>query len=261
MRATWDPGRYLQFADDRARPFVDLLARVPGQARTVVDLGCGPGNLTPYIRSRFADARLVGVDSSPEMIERARRDDPATDYVLADASTWRPDEPVDAIVSNALFQWIDDRFTVIRELATSSVRPGGVFALQVPANGDSPSHRLLFEIANREPYAAHTADVTDRFFVDGPELYLDLFAELGREGSSWTADAWSTTYLHVLPGDDPVFDWISGTGARPVLQSLPDDLRPRFEAEYKAALRDAFPRRAFGTVLPFTRTFCVAVAP
>lgn len=256
MKATWDPQRYLQFADDRARPFVDLLSRVPSAgARTVVDLGCGPGNLTPLLRSAFPDAQIVGVDSSPEMIDRARADDPDTEYVLADVATWRPAEPVDVIVSNALFQWLDDRFDVIGDVATC-VRSGGAFALQVPANGASASHRLLFEIANREPYASHTADVTDRFFTDGPDLYLDLFADLG-----WTADAWSTTYLHVLPGDDPVFDWISGTGARPVLQSLPDDLRPRFEAEYRAALREAFPRQEWGTVLPFTRTFCVAVAP
>jgi len=255
MKATWDPQQYLQFADDRARPFVDLLARMPDGAHTVVDLGCGPGNLTPLLRSAFPDAQIVGVDSSAEMIDRARADDPATEYVLADVATWRPDGPVDAIVSNALFQWLDNRLDVIREI-TGYVRPGGVFALQVPANGASPSHRLLFEIANREPYAAHTAEVTDRFFVDGPELYLDLFAQQG-----WTADAWSTTYLHVLPGEDPVFEWVSGTGARPVLQSLPDDLRPQFETEYKAVLRDAFPRQEWGTVLPFTRTFCVAVAP
>lgn len=256
MAVSWDPTRYLQFSGDRARPFVDLLARVTRHdARSVVDLGCGPGNLTPLVRSAFPDASLVAVDSSPEMIDRARVDDPDTEYLLADVATWAPDGPVDAMVSNALFQWLPDRLDVIRRLA-GSVSPGGVFALQVPANGDSPSHRLLFEIAGRGPYAEHTADVTDRFFVDGPELYLDLFASLG-----WSSDAWQTTYLHVLQGDDPVFDWVSGTGARPVLQALPDGLREQFVDEYKAALRDAYPRQPFGTVLPFTRTFCVATQP
>ncbi len=253
---SWDPAQYLRFAGDRARPFVDLLARVPRDGVTsVVDLGCGPGNLTPLIRSAFPDARLVGVDSSPEMIEQALRDDPDTEYVLADVATWRPGEPVDVIVSNALFQWLPDRLDVIADL-TSSVVPGGSFALQVPTNGGAPSHRLLFELARSEPFAAHTAGVFDRFPQDEPDVYLDLFAERG-----WTVDAWSTTYQHVLQGEDPVFQWVSGTGARPVLQALPDDLRLQFEAEYKAALREAYPQRPWGTVLPFSRTFCVASAP
>ena len=253
----WDPQLYLAFADERARPFRDLLARVPRHdALSVVDLGCGPGQLTPLVRQTFPDADVVGVDASGEMIDRARADDPATEYVLADVAGWTPPAPVDAIVSNAMFQWLPDRLDVIRRLA-GHVTPGGVFALQVPSNGASPSHRLMFEIAGREPYAEHTASAVDRFFVDGPEVYLELFAELG-----WTVDAWSTTYLHVLPGDDAVFHWVSGTGARPVLQSLPEGpVRDRYVADYQAALREAFPQRPWGTVLPFRRTFAVARRP
>ena len=250
---TWDPTRYLQFADDRSRPFIDLVARVHGEPASIVDLGCGPGHLTAVLRGRWPDATIHGVDSSPEMIERANTQnaDDRTTYELADVATWTSPEPVDLIVSNALFQWVPDQLAVIRRL-TSLVSPGGTFALQVPRNYDAPSHRLLHEIASRSPYGEHTEGLHGDRGTD-PTAYLDLFTDLG-----WTVDVWETTYFHVLHGEDPVFEWISGTGARPILQALPDGLREEFVAAYKAALREAYPAQEWGTVLPFTRTFAVA---
>jgi trans-aconitate 2-methyltransferase len=181
----------------------------------------------------------------------ADNDDPQASYLLADVSTWAPDEPVDLIVSNALFQWIPDQLTVIDRLR-ERVAPGGTFALQTPNNYAAPSHRLLDEIASRPPYA----ELTEGLHEDrgtAASTYLDLFNRAG-----WTTDAWETTYLHVLQGEDPVLDWISGTGARPVLAALPGPLREQFVAEYRAALRQAYPARPWGTVLPFARTFAVA---
>lgn len=252
----WDPEQYLRFADDRGRPFVDLVARVPSDAGVVVDLGCGAGNLTTVLRGRWPGARVLGVDSSPEMVARATatNEDPEASYVVSDVTTWAPDGPVDVITSNAMFQWVPEQEEVLRRLA-EHVTPGGAIAVQVPNNADAPSHALMREVADRPAYADTTAGVLS-VRGTGPQTYLDLFASLG-----WSCDAWETTYLHVLPGDDPVFEWVKGTGARPVLQALPDDLRERFVADYKAELREAYPRRPYGTVLPFRRTFAVAVRP
>ncbi|MCW2771362.1 MAG: trans-aconitate methyltransferase [Aeromicrobium sp.] len=252
---TWDPARYLQFADDRSRPFVDLVARVQGDPRTIVDLGCGPGHLTPVLRSRWPDAAVRGVDSSPEMIERARASSggPAT-YELADVATWAPSGPVDLLVSNALLQWVPDRLAVVERLATH-VTPGGTFALQVPRNYGSPSHTLLRDIAAEPPYAEHTRDIVADRGTD-PDAWLGLFVGLG-----WDVDLWETTYVHVLPGEDPVLDWVSGTGARPYLQALPEGLRDRFVQTYRGALREAYPREPWGTVFRFLRTFVVARRP
>lgn len=254
--STWDPTRYLQFADHRSRPFVELIARVDSAPRSIVDLGCGPGHLTSVLHGRWPEAMVRGVDSSPEMIDRAQVDhaDPRATYELADVATWSTDSNVDLIVSNALFQWIPDQLDVIRRLA-DAVSAGGAFAVQVPNNYAAPSHQLLHEISARSPWREHTEGLhADR--GNGPDAYLELFTDLG-----WNVDAWETTYLQVLPGPDAVWDWISGTGARPIVQALPDGLREEFVEEYKAALRDAYPPQSWGTVLPFTRTFCVATRP
>ncbi len=249
----WDPERYLQFADERSRPFEDLLARVPGEPRSVVDLGCGPGHLSAVLLRRWPAASLTGVDASAEMVQRARTEaaDPRVRYRQADLRHWRPDGPLDLVLSAATLQWVPRHLELLPRLA-GWVADGGSLAFTVPGNQGAPSHRLLRELAGRAPYAAHTAGVEYPAAHD-PAAYLDALA-----GPGWELDAWETTYLHVLAGPDPVLRWISGTGARPVLQALPEQLRDRFTADYGAALRDAYPAAAYGTVLPFRRVFVVA---
>ncbi|MGJ9421264.1 methyltransferase domain-containing protein [Aeromicrobium sp. CF3.5] len=255
--SSWNPSQYLQFADERGRPFVDLVSRIGVEASSVVDLGCGPGQLTPVLRARFPEADILGVDSSAEMIERAEAEnaDPRARYEASDVAEWQPGGPIDVLTSNALFQWVPRSFGVIERLA-AHVSPGGAFAIQTPHNFDAPSHRLLHEISSAGPFAEHTEGLHEDRGTESAADYLALFAGLG-----WSVDAWETEYQHVLPGEDPVFEWISGTSARPILQALPDGLRSQFVREYKTALREAFPRRDFGTVLPFARVFCVAVKP
>lgn len=258
MSLQWNPSTYLQFETERSRPFVDLLARVPTDPRTIVDIGCGPGHLTAALRSRWPAAEVVGLDASPQMIERAvtGNDDPRTHYELVDVTDWAPQERPDLITSNATFQWVPDQLAVI-ERVRDLVAEGGVLAFSVPVNFEAPSHVLLHEIASRGPYAAYTREVA-RLRALPTHTYLDTLAAPG-----WELDVWETTYLHILSGPDPVYRWIAGTGARPVLQALPNDLLERFVTDYKAALADAYPSEAFGTVLPFARAFVVAsrVAP
>ncbi|GAB3760436.1 trans-aconitate 2-methyltransferase [Nocardioides ginsengisegetis] len=252
MTHTWDPDRYLTYADERGRPFVDLVVRIGAEApATVVDLGCGPGNLTSLLADRWPGAAVSGLDSSPEMIAAARQADDRVDFSVGDLREWAPGTPVDVLVSNATLQWLPDHLDLLPRLV-ARVRPGGWFAVQVPGNFDEPSHTIRRDLAAEPPYAAHTAGVAVPDSRD-PVVYLEALTALGCE-----VDAWETTYLHVLTGEDPVFTWVSGTGARPTLQALPDDLRPGFEAEFKRRLREAYPPREHGVVLPFRRIFVVA---
>ena len=253
---TWDPERYLAYADERGRPFADLIARVAAtEVARVVDLGCGPGNLTAWLKERWPASDVLGLDSSPEMIDRAR--DAAASGVrfeVADLREWSAERPVDVLVSNATLQWVPGHLELLPHLV-AQVAPGGWFAFQVPGNFAQPSHALLHGLASDERFRGYVEDVA-RPDAYGPEVYLEALLGLGCR-----VDAWETTYLHLLQGEDPVFTWISGTGARPVLQALPGDLRSEFEAEYKAMLRDAYPAEPHGTVLPFRRVFVVAQVP
>jgi len=250
----WDPERYLVYADERGRPFVDLLSRVLASApRTVVDLGCGPGNLTALLHERWPSAEIRGLDSSPEMIARARSVDGIA-VEIGDLRDWSPTAPVDVLVANATYQWVPGHLDLLPGLV-DHVAPEGWFAFQVPGNHDEPSHALLRDLSNDPRFAPYLGGVARPASHD-PDVYADRLLDLGL-----VVDAWETTYLHVLQGEDPVFTWVSGTGARPTLEALPDDVRPLFVEEYQTLLRDAYPAGPHGTLLPFRRVFVVAHRP
>jgi trans-aconitate 2-methyltransferase len=256
----WDPEVYGRWANERARPFTDLLARVdvsdPG---LVVDLGCGPGGLAASLARRWPSARVVGVDSSAEMIGAARSLDAADvaarlAFVEADVREWAPDAPVDVLVSNAVLQWVPDHLELLPTLV-SWLAPGGVLALQVPGNFGSPAHTLLRELAGSPGWRSRLP-AAPRASTPDPVDYLTRLAGLGLR-----VDAWETTYLHLLDGPDPVLEWMRGTGLRPTLAALDDADQVAFSAEYAERLRAAYPEQPFGTVLPFRRVFAVAGRP
>lgn len=244
---SWDPQHYLAYAGERGRPFVDLLARVGATAPgSVVDLGCGPGNMTRLLAERWPDATVTGVDSSPQMIARARTDQPELTWVESDLREWHG--AADVVVSNATLQWVPDHLALLPSLAELARE---WFAFQVPGNFDEPSHAIPLALAATAPYAEHAASVEPHGSHE-PRDYLGALA------GTFEVDAWETTYLHVLSGADAVFEWISGTGLRPILQALPDELRERFVDELKPRLRAAYPVRDGMVVMPFRRIFVVA---
>jgi trans-aconitate 2-methyltransferase len=252
----WEPAQYLRYSDERARPFQDLVARVGAERpRLVADLGCGPGTMTRGLVDRWPEAYVVGVDSSPEMIAEAQRLQlpGRLEFTCADLRTWQAPQPVDLLLSNATLQWVPDHIDLLPALV-EMLEYDGWLAFQVPGNFEEASHVILHELADQPRWQARmTTSVQARAAVHEPAEYLERLAQVGL-----AVDAWETTYLHVLPGEDAVLEWMKGTGARPVLDALSDPDRAEFLEEYGAVLRAAYPRQPFGTVMPFRRIFVVA---
>lgn len=251
----WDPTVYGRYADERGRPFHELVARVgaerPGR---VVDLGCGDGALTATLAGRWPAATVVGVDSSGSMLaEAAARATPRLSFVLGSIEDWRPDAAVDVLVSNAALHWVPDHAQLLARLV-GSLAPGGWLAVQVPGNGDAPSHALLTDLRRSPRWRDRLGAGAGRWpDTHAPAEYVDLLARLG-----CAVDAWETTYAHVLPGPDPVLGWVRGTALRPVLARLSAAEAADFEAEYGELLASAYPAAPYGTVVPFRRVFVVA---
>jgi len=253
----WSPERYLRYAAERARPFRDLMARVEHPAPGIVaDLGCGPGALTASLLEHWPGAFVVGVDASPAMLERARRRarPGRLGFVLADLVSWAPAQALDVIVSNAVFHWLADHDAVLDRLL-DLLAPGGVLAFQVPANAAAPSHRAVAELVGSPGWCDHLAG-TQAPGAMPLAWYVEHLTERG-----CAVDAWETTYVHVLDGDDAVLRWLEGTTLRPVLAALEPGERPLFLEQLGALLREAYPRREWGTAFPFTRRFVVATRP
>jgi trans-aconitate 2-methyltransferase len=252
----WDPAQYLQFGDERARPFADLLSRVGAATPArVVDLGCGPGNLTRSLAARWPGARVEGLDSSPAMVERATTDGETErlTFTLADLREWEPTEPVDVLTSNATLQWVPEHLGLLPRFV-SWLAPGGWLAFQLPGNFRERTHTAIADVASSPRWRDRLAGADlQKPSSHEPATYLgELVVRVA------SVDVWETTYLQVLRGKDAVVQWMRGTGLGPVLTELDDEEGEEFLAAYRGLVAAAYPERPWGTVLPYRRIFVVA---
>ncbi len=251
---TWSAQQYARFEDERTRPVRDLIAAIPrNDARTAVDLGCGPGNSTEVLAARYPMATVRGLDSSDDMIRAARERLPGIGFDVADIGDWRAPAPVDVILANASLQWLPDHATLYPQLV-AQLAEGGCLAVQTPDNLAEPAHRIARDLAAQPPWSAKLAHVThpDRH---EPARYYALLKPLCAR-----VDVWRTTYFHPLQGHDAIVEWFKGSALRPYLALLDAEEQQAFLDEYRRGVAAAYPSLADGTVLlPFPRLFVVAV--
>ena len=253
---TWSATQYVIFEDERTRPVRDLLAAIPlHEARSAVDIGCGPGNSTEALAARFPAAAVTGLDSSPAMIAAARERMPQARFEETAIETWSSPEPVDVIFANAVLQWLPDHATLLPRLV-GQLASGGSLAVQMPDNLDEPAHRLMRQVAAEGPWSRKLADAAAaRTAMQSATWYYSLLRPLCAR-----VDVWRTTYHHPLPdGPDAVVEWFKGSGLRPFLGPLDPDEQAAYLATYRTALAHAYPTLPDGSVLlPFPRLFVVA---
>jgi trans-aconitate 2-methyltransferase len=255
MAGDWSARQYLKFEDERTRPPRDLLAQVPLQSpQRVFDLGCGPGNSTELLTARFPQARVVGLDSSRDMLQQARERLPGCTFVEADLAAWVPPERTDLLFANAVFQWVPDHPAVLQRVL-QALPDGGVLALQMPDNTNEPALAVMREVATSAPWAPCLASAAAaRDDLPSPAVYYDLLRPHCRR-----LDIWHTIYNHSMAGPQAVVEWFRGSSLRPFLAPLDDEMRRGFLADYSARIARAYPLRSDGHVLlRFPRLFIVA---
>lgn len=250
---SWNPDQYFKFAGERLRPALDLLARIPASdPDTVIDLGCGAGNLAPMLRQRWPKARLIGVDGSPEMLGKARADHPLVTFVQSDVSTWAPESPVDVLYSNATLQWIPGHERFFPRLL-EHVKSGGWFGIQMPRNFDAPSHTTVTSTIEQGPWRVRLEPLIRRKPVETPEYYWRLLHDKCAH-----LEIWECVYLQILKGENPVAEFVKGSWLKPFLDKLQEPERSVFEASYRARVLAAYPPQPSGhTLFPFRRVFIV----
>jgi trans-aconitate 2-methyltransferase len=251
----WSASQYLKFEDERTRPARDLLEQVPGdRIETAIDLGCGPGNSTELIATRFPNAKLSGMDSDDNMLESATKRLPGVNFFKADLGHWQPEAPVDLLFSNAVFQWVPDHINVLKRLM-GSLKPGGTLAIQMPDNLSEPTHRMMEETALEGPWADRFKDGRGRrFSLPSPADYVNALSPFSDK-----VDVWHTIYYHRLANADAIVEWVKGTGLRPWLDALDAADRPTYLQQYAAKIAASYPRLEDGRVLlRFPRFFLIA---
>lgn len=251
----WDVEQYERYKAYRDRPALDLMVQIPVdlEPREIWDLGCGAGEHAALLALRHPGARVHGLDSSPAMLEAARARSAAVDWVQGDIAAFAPEAPPDLIFTNAALQWTRGHQDLFPRLARS-LAPRGVFACQMPITWPEPWHAELRALAAEAPWAGRFVGLHE---VERLATAEDYWRWLSPQAE---VDIWKTRYLHVLSGEDPVVEWMKGTGLRPYLTVLTDVAeRDAFLAAYAERMRRIFPKEADGsTLFDFPRMFIVA---
>ncbi len=247
--AKWNPVTYLKFGSQRLRPALDLMEQIPLESpERIVDLGCGPGNVTELLKQRWPKADVMGIDNSSEMLEKAKNNYQDISWQHANIVDWTPKEKIDLIFTNACLHWLGDHETLFPRLL-SFLKPNGVLGVQMPNNFSQPTHRAIGDLLG------HDHPLCPGHPVHQPQDYYNWLSPLCQY-----LDLWETTYSHILEGENPVADWTKGAALRPVLAGLEtEEEKQRFEQAYRERIAKAYPKQADGkTLLPFKRFFLIA---
>lgn len=261
MKNFWNAKIYSQFLDARSRPAKDLLAAIPinFEPKIVYDLGCGPGNSTVILKDRWSNAKVVGVDSSEDMLKKARADYPDIEFRMGDISQFNAPEKIDCIFANASLQWCDHHEKLFPHFI-QSLNKNGVLAIQIPNNFHAAAHQAAIEIlqANTQwnPLIQNLRyGILKNKFYQMP-WYYDLFAQSGLQA----IQLWETEYAVEMENHTGIFDWVKGTGLQPILSAMNDADKKLFEEKYIENITQKFQVQANKKVLfPFLRLFMVGV--
>lgn len=249
----WDPETYERFLKERTQPSIDLAAKIPlSEPKSIIDIGCGPGNSTRVLKERFPNARVIGADSSAEMVAKAREG--GGEFIQLDASRELRTlgEKFDVVFSNACIQWVPDHPVLLRNMM-NLLNEGGVLAVQTPMNYEEPIHQIISRLVQSEKWRGKF-DSPRIFYNLKPSEYFDILAEIASDFTMW-----HTIYCHRMPSHDSIIDWYKGTGLRPYLAALSETDAAEFEAEVYGEVVKEYPVQKNGEIIfRFPRFFFIA---
>ncbi len=251
----WDPDRYLQFKHERTQPSIDLVARIQmDDPKTIIDIGCGPGNSTQVLRTRWPHADILGIDRSETMIQRARQDYPHQRWAVADAASLTTHQTYDIVFSNAAIHWIPKHDLLLQRLF-QILNTNGILAVQVPANQESPLYRSILQVSRRGKWSSFTKGREESITYHNADYYYGQLALRAQE-----IVIWETIYYHIMKSHEELINWYQGTAMKPFLDSLPnDESRQEFKREVLIECQKAYPLQRDRKILyPFKRLFFTA---
>jgi trans-aconitate 2-methyltransferase len=243
---TWNPTQYEKFKSERSQPFYDLLNLIKRDQPidTVVDLGCGTGELTKALHQTLKAKNTLGTDNSANMLTKAEAfSGEGLTFINKSIPEFHETKAYDVVFSNAALQWCDNHPQLLRNIR-DALKPGGQLAIQMPMNHDHPTHRIANEVAAREPYASalNQKGGTREVALLKPEDYAQLLFDLGFHKQSVSL----RVYSHILDSREGAVEWVKGTLLTYYQSRFPTDLYEAYLADY---IRELF------KYLPNTRPF------
>ena len=250
----WNSEQYLKFKKDRTQPSIDLANRLDfKKPQRIIDIGCGPGNSTAVLKKRYPDAYVLGVDFSPNMIEKAKSEHSDIDFMLFDATKdfEKLDEKFDIVFSNACIQWVPNHKKLLADMM-SILNPDGIMAIQVPMNFEEPIHKILSELITDKKWSGRFEPRI--FYTLNESKYFDILSEQTKN-----FEIWKTIYCHRMPSHQSIIEWYKSTGMKPYLDVLNEEEKKEFTADVLKKVSKEYPVQANGEIIfKFPRFFMLA---
>jgi len=250
----WNPEKYLKFTIERLQPSIDLIYRIKhSQPKSIIDIGCGPGNSTMLLASKWPESKILGLDNSSIMIDQAKQDYPNQEWILADAFSYEFDDKFDIIFSNAVIQWIPNHEQLIKKFYIM-LSNEGVLAVQVPLFWEMRLGILIDKVALDPRWSVFTGDVSQIFTIHDHSFYYN---QLSKHFKS--IEMWQTDYVHIMDSQESILDMIRSTGLKPYLMRISnEEIKKKFELEVLKKIKIAYPLQEDAKVLlPFKRLFFI----
>lgn len=254
-RKDWNPDLYLKFDRERTQPSKDLVSRIDfDNPSKIIDIGCGPGNSTMVLVQRWPDSVVTGIDNSPAMIEKAKKDYPHQNWVIIDAGKEEIPGSYDVVFSNATIQWIPDHEELLKKFFRI-LNKGGLLAIQIPQFWDMPLGKAIEKIAGDDQWRSATRRVRELFTIHSCNYYFDQLSQY-----SGSVEMWETHYMHVMDSHLSIVEMIKSTGLKPYIDRLETEKEKKeFEAQILKETEEDYPKQKNGKVLfPFKRLFFIA---
>ncbi|MBI9084145.1 MAG: methyltransferase domain-containing protein [Desulfobacterales bacterium] len=250
----WKPDLYMRFNSERTQPSIDLIYRIAQvEPKSIIDIGCGPGNSTRVLVNRWPKSKIIGIDSSAAMIQKARQDYPNQEWVIADATSYEPEIKFDIVFSNAAIQWIPNHEALLMRFY-SFLSDRGIVAIQIPQFWDMSLGQIINNIANKNRWRERTAGISSLFTIENRSFYYDILSKLFS-----SIEMWETQYMHILESHGAIIEMMRSTGLKPYLEKIDNDAdKEVFEGAVLEEIKKAYPIQKNGKViLPFKRLFFI----
>lgn len=253
---SWNSNQYLKFKNERTQPAIDLANRINlDNPHKVIDIGCGPGNSTNVLKKRFPKAEIIGIDSSPEMIAKAKSQHNDIEFICSDVNDFFGKyEKYDVVFSNACIQWIPNHKKLLKNMMTL-LNEKGVLAIQVPYNHNEPIHKIISEVTESTKWVNYFNSPRKKYILEFSEYYYDLLSDISDD-----FEMWQTTYYHKMKSHYDILEWYRGAGLRPFLEELDESRKIEFENDILNKVEQEYPIQSNGDIIfKFPRLFFTAV--
>ena len=234
----WNPDTYDLFKEKRSQPFYDLVRLIePKDKLSIIDLGCGTGELTTELADILPGSHVIGIDSSEEMLGKSRRfeKENVRFELRSIEDQLNLDEKFDLVFSNAAIQWVHDHRTLIPRIV-SIINPAGQLVVQLPSQHHNVTNKLLDQLAQEAPFSLQLKS----WVRTSPVLETDEYAHLLFENGGSNIQVMEKIYPIIVDDSDSLFEWVSGTALIPYLDRLDQSGKQEFTNRYKKLLSSHF---------------------